>query len=145
MQSEPNKLWLLEAIKGGNDGLLKLAVEVTRLSLEDARRIHKSKLDIINPLSRILDWEVGPGYQGRKLEDDEVELMTICEDVEQALHNYVIYCELFHHNVDTALEPSLPIEWMVYCKSIHHYIPASRSMQRLISFIIRSAGLQQRT
>ena len=135
VQSEQNREELLKAIQSGNDGLLKLAVEVARLSLEDVRRIYKTKFDVINPISRTLDWEVGQGHWGRELEENEIELMTICEDVEQALYNYVIYCELFHHSIDKALEPSLPIEplsqelrqwWMAYCRGFHHSVSASR-------------------
>ncbi|MCJ1298186.1 hypothetical protein MMC08_000975 [Hypocenomyce scalaris] len=53
---------------------------------------------------------IGQAHRARELEDDEVKLLTICEDVEQALYKYVIYRELFHHGTDKALDPSLPVK-----------------------------------
>lgn len=133
VRNEDNRRGLSEAIQSGNDGLLKLAIEVARLSLEDVRRIYKSKLDIINPVSRILDWDIVTGRSQRECVPDDLELWSICEDVERAVYKYLIYCELFHHCIDKALKPSLPITplsqkvrqcWMGYCTHLPHSLSA---------------------
>lgn len=148
-------LW--EAIKEGNEGLIDLAVKVAKVSVKDVRALVRAKYDIVNPLSRSLDLDIGQGQRARydeqiaerrrerlqkkqeaaKLynessadqtvkgsiyeaassessipnpgdEDYEAQL-TVCEDVETALYNYWIYCELFHHSIDAAyLSPAFP-------------------------------------
>ncbi|MCJ1374040.1 hypothetical protein MMC20_005270 [Loxospora ochrophaea] len=130
-----NRVELLEALKGGNEGLLHLAVKVSRFSLSDVRILHGASLEVINRLYRTLDLECGQGERQRMREQAESEApngdvgdwwqrMTVCEDVARSLYNFWIYCELFHHNVDKASKPDLDIEplsdetredWFGYC------------------------------
>ena len=93
--SDANRQRLWEVIKEGNDGLALLCKEVTRLSLDDIRAIHQPKYDIINPLSPRLDLDHGQGEKARN-----GSYYTVCEDVETALYNYLICCELFHLDVE---------------------------------------------
>ena len=111
VQSEENRQQLYDAITRGNEGLLDLALQVARLSLNDVRAIHQAKFDVINPLSRVLDSECGQGERQRYRDSgaNEPDVWTVCENVDQALYNYLIYCELFHHSIDAALDPSLGI------------------------------------
>lgn len=109
VQSERNRQELYDAITRGNEGLQDLAVQVARLSLNDVRALHQAKIDVVNPLSRVLDLECGQGERQRYRDDEESSVLTVCEDVDQALYNYLIYCELFHHSVDAALDPSMDI------------------------------------
>ncbi len=112
VQSAGNQQELYDAITQGNKGLLDLAIQVSRLGLNDVRELHKAKFEIVNPLSRVLDMECGQGERQRYRQDEKVnkpDIWTICEDVNQTLYNYLIYCELFHHNVDAVLDPSLNI------------------------------------
>ena len=103
VQNERNRQKLYNAITRRNEGLQDLAVQIARLSLNDVRTLHQAKIDIVNPLSRVLDLECGR----QRYRDDEAS--SFCDEVDQALYNYLIYCELFHHSVDAALDPSLNI------------------------------------
>lgn len=107
VQRKENRQRLYDAIGRGNEGLLDLAVQVTRLSLNDVRALYKAKFDIVNPLSCGLDLECGQGERQRYRDEGASSFWTVCEDVDRALYNYLIYCELFHHSVDAALDPSL--------------------------------------
>jgi len=109
VQSERNRQELYDAITRGNEGLQDHAVQLARLSLNDVRALHQAKIDVVNPLSRVLDLECGQGERRRYRDDEDSSVLTVCEDVDQALYNYLIYCELFHHSVDAALDPSLDI------------------------------------
>jgi hypothetical protein len=103
VQNERNRQKLYNAITRRNEGLQDLAVQIARLSLNDVRALHKAKIEIVNPLSHVLDLECG------RQRDRDDEAFSFCDDVDQALYNYLIYCELFHHSVDAALDPSLNI------------------------------------
>lgn len=149
VQSEANRQELTNAIQRGNAGLLQLAIDIARLSLEDVRRIYKSRVDIINPVSRRLDWDAV--LQRRDREGNESD-WTICEDVERAVYKYIIYCELFHHCIAKTLMPSLPIEplseevrqsWMGYCSHLQSAnLPVPRDANRY-RFYSRLPGRQQ--
>jgi hypothetical protein len=106
VQNERNRQKLYDAITRRNEGLQDLAVQIARLSLNDVRALHQAKMDIVNPLSRVLDLECG---RQRYRDDEASSSSTFCDDVDQTLYNYLIYCELFHHSVDAALDPSLNI------------------------------------
>ncbi|KAJ7164682.1 hypothetical protein C8R43DRAFT_1061882 [Mycena crocata] len=107
---------LLEvAIQGGVDKLLGLALEVATLTMDDIRRLHKYKCDVLNVLNRRLDLSAGPGSGNP---------MTVCNDPETTLLSWIIYGELFHHSLELAYLP-LPehkplssvirYKWFVYC------------------------------
>lgn len=102
VQSEGNRQNLYDAITRGSQGLLDLAEQVSRLSLNDVRALYKANNEIVNPLSLVLVPRCLPYLNGRYNE-------TTYEAVERALYHHWIYCELFHHTVDKVLDPSLDI------------------------------------
>lgn len=69
---------------GGNKGLLESCIEVARWSPAHVQRLYEAKMEIIYPLSRLL-------------EDDRT-----CADTARPFFVYLTYCELFHHSVDEA-------------------------------------------
>ncbi|KAJ7718107.1 hypothetical protein DFH07DRAFT_860517 [Mycena maculata] len=108
--------YLLEvAIQGGVEKLLELAIDVAELTMEDIRKLHAFKSDVINPLNRRLDVASGPASG---------DPWTVCNDPETTLLSWVIYGELFHHSFELAYSP-LPehkplssvtrYKWFVYC------------------------------
>lgn len=115
VQNTENRCLLTRAITEGledQERLLELGVQIARLSLNDVRAIHKAKVDVIDPLTNILDLECGQGKYDRRKDKDEGDSIdwSVCEDVNEALYNYLIYCELFHHSIDQALAPSMEVK-----------------------------------
>ncbi|KAJ6512021.1 hypothetical protein C8R47DRAFT_1064694 [Mycena vitilis] len=116
VQHDDRRLLLEQAMQGGVDKLLELAVDVAELTMDDIRNLYAYKCNVINPLDRRLDFEAGPSS------DDSP--MTVCNDPETALLSWVIYGELFHHSLELAYLP-FPLQkplssiirykWFVYC------------------------------
>ena len=132
VQSDENRTELYETLLLGNEGLLNLATQVTRLSLGDIRVLYAAKGDLLYPLTKIVDREAGrERYRlealRKGIDPCTWDGLTVCENPEIALLNYWIYCELFHHNVDhfLAQDPlqnsSQPLSnetrlrWLTYC------------------------------
>ncbi|KAL9119618.1 MAG: hypothetical protein Q9187_003829 [Circinaria calcarea] len=132
VQSDENRAELYETLLLGNEGLLNLATQVARLSLEDIRTLYAAKGDLLHPLIKMVDREAG--HERFKLESlrqgidlSPWDCLNGCENPEIALLNYWIYCELFHHNVDHFLaqdrlqNSSQPLSnesrlrWFTYC------------------------------
>jgi hypothetical protein len=115
VKHDDRRFLLEEAIQGGVDKLLKLAIEVSELTMDDIRRISAYKCDVLNPLNRKIDVAAGPASTGP---------MTVCNDPETTLLSWVIYGELFHHTLELVYLP-LPqykplssiirYKWFVYC------------------------------
>ena len=116
IQSQDNQDRLWKGIKDGNNGLASLSKDVARLSLQDVRALHRLRADLVIPLAARLDLEEDP-TRTRWSE------LTVCQNAEVALLNYLIYCELFHLDVqasfdDAAHEPfnsAMRNHWMSYC------------------------------
>ncbi|KAK7044975.1 hypothetical protein R3P38DRAFT_184729 [Favolaschia claudopus] len=96
--SHDNRFLLETAIQGGVETLLQLAIEVAELSMDDIRRIYAYKSDVLNPLDRRLDLSAGPASQDN-------DFLTVCNDPETALLNWIIYGELFHHSHELSYLP----------------------------------------
>ena len=89
VQSESNRLLLLESLSNGPPGLLELAKQISRLSLKDVRTLYSKKARLLNPLARMIEGDcVNYPENGT------------CKNQEVALLNYWVYCELFHHSTD---------------------------------------------
>ena len=111
--------------------LLALGEEVARLSIQDVRALHQAKVKIVEPMSRIIDQEVGRASRSNvdmMPEDDEFgseDSVPICRNPLRTLYNFIIYCELFHHSIDEAygqlpsqinpLSAELRLRWMRWC------------------------------
>ena len=100
VQNEDNRERLWHAIYSAPvfdpNGLLSLGEEVAYLGLQDVRALHQTKLEIVDPISRIIDQEIGPGSR------HPLDSTKICEHPQQAMYNFIIYCELFHHSIEDA-------------------------------------------
>ncbi|KAJ7069969.1 hypothetical protein C8F01DRAFT_538956 [Mycena amicta] len=114
VQHDEHRFRLEEAIRGGVDKLLELAIDVAGLTMEDIRRLWRFK-DVLNPLDRKLDLSAGPGT-GRA--------WTVCNDPATTLVSWVIYGELFHHSTQLGylsvpehqpLSSLTRCKWFVYC------------------------------
>ncbi|KAJ7481568.1 hypothetical protein FB451DRAFT_1236432 [Mycena latifolia] len=115
VQDDDRRYQLELAIHGGVDKLLELALDVAGLTMDDIRRLHAYKCDVLNLLNRRLDLAAGPAT-GRP--------WTVCNDPETTLLSWIIYGELFHHSLELAYLP-LPkhkplssiirYKWFVYC------------------------------
>jgi hypothetical protein len=110
--SASNRYELYQNLLGGYNGLLFLAERVTRVSLSDMRQLHGTKYSLLNPLTRLVDFEVGPAMVRNQEMDPETYGLTICQMPDVAVMNFVVYCDLFHHYVDNILsspgDPELP-------------------------------------
>ncbi|KAG9007214.1 hypothetical protein FRB93_008037 [Tulasnella sp. JGI-2019a] len=104
---------LLKAIKGGCEMVLQLGLKISPLTLNDLRRIHSARFNILIPLSEVLDPKYGP------MSSD----LTVCTNLVLALTNFWIYCDLFHHSITEAYSSSpvnpLPattrVAWLRFC------------------------------
>ena len=138
VKSGQNRQILWDAISDSsvdrNVGLLQLGEQVARLGLRDVRALYKANLEIVDPISRIIDREVGrkQGHDQKSETNSGAGLeiwgdrpRVICEQPKKAMYNFVIYSELFHHSVDNAygqlsntIEPlsvELRHHWMRWC------------------------------
>ena len=127
VSSHANRYKLYQSLLHGYEGLLSLAECVALVSLSDLQRLHDVKYSLLNPLTRLVDFEVGPAMV-RNQEIDPAEYgLTICEHPDIAVLNYIVYCELFHHYVDDILsspdgisppkplEPGIRHRFIAYC------------------------------
>lgn len=108
---------LQRSIKGGCERLFGLAINVSPLTLDDIRRLHTARHDILIPLAEEMEPMYGPPS---RLNDN----FTICNNVMLALTNFWIYCDLFHHNISLLYSPDPSIkplstriraDWLKYC------------------------------
>ncbi|KAK7044977.1 hypothetical protein R3P38DRAFT_2882002 [Favolaschia claudopus] len=85
--------------------------------MDDIRKIHLYKNDVLNPVNRRLDLAAGPASQSN-------DFLTVCNDPETALLSWVIYGELFHHSHELTYLPFprhkplssiIRYKWFVYC------------------------------
>ncbi|KAJ7644309.1 hypothetical protein FB45DRAFT_1053090 [Roridomyces roridus] len=115
VQDDDRRYRLEVAIHGGADKLLDLALDVAELTMDDIRRLHAFKRDVLNPLNRKLDVAAGPSSDLP---------FTVCSDPETALLSWAIYGELFHHSYDLLFQPLsefkplssvMRYKWFVYC------------------------------
>ncbi|KAF7301265.1 hypothetical protein MIND_00691300 [Mycena indigotica] len=117
IQHDERRFRLEEAIRGGVDKLLELAIDVVGLTMDDIRRLLRFKYAVLNPLDKQLDLSSGPGSGYG---------MTICNDPETTLLTWVIYGELFHHSMELGylssdqlrhqpLSSVTRYKWLAYC------------------------------
>jgi hypothetical protein len=111
IESHENEAQLQKALESGIDGLFDFCTREGRMSLGDVRALTRAKYDLLNPISRQVDDSIGPAARearytasGRTLDDDAGEWWTIMEYPDLSLLNHWIYCELFHHAVDAAID-----------------------------------------
>lgn len=105
VRSQQNRQELWDAIfTEGEEGLLKLSVEIARWTVEDVRALHKADLEVIEPLVEDIAAHIGakhrPGCSAERTSRDEC---TLCTDLTQArtsLYSFVIYCNLFHADIE---------------------------------------------
>ena len=60
VSSPSTRYELYQSLLKGYNGLLVLAERETLVSLSDLRHLHETKYSLLNPLTRIVDFEVGP-------------------------------------------------------------------------------------
>jgi len=107
LESEENTQALRFAFRGGIEFLLELCVSVAGLTMDDIRRMHASRFEIINPVSDMIDrmagkqWYATPNFWNGGVS----EAYTIeCEPM-RALFQLAIYGELFESTLQAWLEP----------------------------------------
>lgn len=108
---------------GGNQELLEFCINIVRWSPAHVRALYKAKVEVIYPLSRLLDGD-----------------RTVKNSI-QPFYVYVIYCELFHHTIDEAsgqlpanvvpLPDKYRYHWLLHCfPNLKHDLLDVRYMQR---------------
>lgn len=106
VSSASNRYELYQSLLEGYDGLLSLAQQITRVSLSDLRNLHDTKYSLLNPLARLVDFEVGPAMVRNQDMDPDDYGLTICLAPDLAVMNFVVYSELFHHYADDIISLS---------------------------------------
>ncbi|KAH9907083.1 hypothetical protein F4778DRAFT_724645 [Xylariomycetidae sp. FL2044] len=117
---------LCRAFQGGIDGLYDLCLSKAGLTLQDIRRLHAARFDIINPLSDDIDKMAGAQwYETESFWNGGVsEPATLETEPVRATFQMVIYGELFASTMESWLDPSrgLPrfdlevrLEYIKYC------------------------------
>ena len=108
VESKANMSMLRTTMKGGGESLLYLATQVSKLTLEDARRVHATKANLLEPIARFIERgsERGPAmlyafppcftYFYRVTGS----LSTVYNNAEECVLSYVAYCAFMHREVD---------------------------------------------
>lgn len=91
VQSDANRKTLEEALLKGNVGLLDLGAQIATLSVRDVRALHRDKMEVVKPLSERVH---------REISNDLLERDVFVTRIQVCAYLHVIYCELFHHEVD---------------------------------------------
>ncbi|KAI9876943.1 MAG: hypothetical protein M1830_005229 [Pleopsidium flavum] len=86
VQSDEGSDQLLEAIKEGPEALLKLAIKVSRLGSNEVRKLHKAKVEVLEPLSRLIRGEIGFVAAEQEEDflhdlDDDQGIGPVCKDI----------------------------------------------------------------
>ena len=102
VKSKKNRSELYEAMSAGKQGFQSLATKVSRMGLEDVRKLHRAKQNTINPCVTKcdLDDKAIPAADPFQLED------RVCKDIETTLYNFITYCELFHLDRENTYHPT---------------------------------------
>ncbi|KAG9009519.1 hypothetical protein FRB93_005456 [Tulasnella sp. JGI-2019a] len=108
---------LHDTIREGPESMLKLALQVSPLTVDDLRRLHAARYDVLIPLSEQMDTRYGPGAKLNK------DWWTICENLVLSATNFWIYCDLFHHSLSapyrssnvTPLPAVMRRDWLKFC------------------------------
>lgn len=87
--SKENDDELYKCLLRENDGLLELAEKVARMTLRQMRELYELKYSLLNPLSDLVDDEVGRP-------DDDESNFTFVDHPDELVLNMWIYNELFH-------------------------------------------------
>ena len=131
-ESQENKARLRAAIGNGSNSLLRLSATVARLDLDEMRTLHEAKKNIICPLVGKLQGDCGKCGQGSYYKKH-------CLDFTTALYDFIIYCELFYHDVASilyddstrlALGRSMRFHWIHNCLRDVDYHGCRRSVLR---------------
>jgi len=109
LKSEANTEELRAAFRQGIEGLLEICIEKAGLTMDDIRRLHLSRFDLINPVEDMVDrsagkqWYATPNFWNGGVSD----AYTInCEPM-RTTFQIIIYGELFGSSMDAFLQPSL--------------------------------------
>lgn len=103
VSSSSHRYELYQSLLLGHHGLLSLAERVAVVSLSDLRHLNEIKYSVLNPLTRLVDFEVGPAMVRNQDMDPAKYGLTFCQCPDLAVMNHVVYCELFHHYIDEIL------------------------------------------
>lgn len=114
--SQENRQELWDAIDAeGDEGLLKLGVEIARWSVGDVRALHEADVKVIEPLVKAIaanklkgaghrrDCRAARTYDGLQACDKDERACSVCEYrdlVRTNLFSFVIYCNLFHADIE---------------------------------------------
>ncbi|CAL5873975.1 uncharacterized protein PFLUO_LOCUS8260 [Penicillium psychrofluorescens] len=115
---------LREAFQGGIEGLYSFCLEHSSLSMEEIRRTHLARFEIINVFSDRIDkmagdqWMHTPNFWNGGVSS----AYTLYTDAERAAFQIIIYGELFAASMDAFLDPEQNLPWfdigtrLDYCK-----------------------------
>lgn len=140
-----NRQELLDAIvMEGDEGLLKLGVEIARWSVGDVRALHEAEVKVIEPLVKAIAAKTGVTHQQDcraprtfdsrpilykvKNWDGEESECSLCENLEFArtsLYNFVIYCNLFHADIEGSYR-KLPLKVKLLGSEIRRHFLENR-------------------
>ena len=109
VKSEDNRRELWSAITmEADEGLFKLGVEIARWNVDEVRAIHEADVKIIEPLCKAIAVESGLTHRShcsssqRFVDEDDLNcaLCTGMDRARDSLYGFVIYCNLFHADIE---------------------------------------------
>lgn len=129
VKSKQNRQELVDAINmEAYEGLLKLGVEIAKWSVGDVRALHDADGKVIEPLVKAITAKRGETHQQdcraaqtidnrQPCDEDETwdedeHQCGLCQDLELVrmnLYSFVIYCDLFHADVEKSYS-QLPLK-----------------------------------
>ena len=106
-----------EAFRDGIDGLFELCLDTCGLTMDDIRRLHRLRTEIINPVTNLIDQWAGPQWQAS--EDYVPETYTNDCDPHRAFFQIAIYGELFGNRLTaeggTGFDVATRMDYVLYC------------------------------
>ena len=109
VKSQGNRQELWDAIAmEADEGLIKSGVEIARWNVDEVRAIHEADVKIIEPLCKAIAVESERTHEGhcsssQGLDDEDdlkYGLCTRLDLVRASLYSFVIYCNLFHADIE---------------------------------------------
>ncbi|KAM0806412.1 hypothetical protein BDR22DRAFT_30559 [Usnea florida] len=110
VKSQENRQELWDAIDmEADEGIIKLGVELARWHVDEVRAIHEADVKIIEPLCEAIKVESRRTHEDHCCfssprcddeDDSECDLCIHMDHVRGSLYSFVIYCSLFHADIE---------------------------------------------
>ena len=132
-QENRQELWDVITMEA-DEGLFKLGVEVARWNVDEVRAIHEAEVRIMEPLCEAIEGESELTHEGHcfgstRLDDEGDLVCDLCihmDLVRVILYTFVIYCNLFHADIEESYG-QLPLNVGLLGSTFRHHWISKRT------------------